>query len=347
MILANYDHQTGKSCRTIAIRNLMARNGFDWKEDFVFGLGGGFNFSFVMPDKEVESRFFKALSPNLFQFENFAENLGVEYQVITKAEDGFELMEDILRYDDNPVLCEVSPEEYKKETQKEGTHFWDGIKLEGPITSHITEVIGIDEEKVYFCENYSKDVMSVSREIFAKARDTGKDSYLNPHHKIHYYVIPDEFEDGSMEMGVKKSISRNMRAYCDNPNERLGKKAFDSFMENLPNCYDLYGDRLCGTSLKITGSLIKYVSPGMFRKIYARFLEEATKYIGYEDDLKSIASLLKKSDFTWNKLASLFLDEEISVKDRMIGKKCMDFMKTIKDTEEEAVLRMCEVSEAW
>lgn len=346
MILNNYDHQTGRSCRTVALRNLMSRNGFDWKEDFLFGLSNGFNFSFVLPNKAAESRFFKCLSPNLFQFENFAENMGIEYQVFTQAKPGFDMMRDILKYDDNPVLCEVSPGKYRRQLKGKGT-FWDSLKIDVPVTSHITEVIGIEDHNVYFCENYSKDVFHVPEKVFAKARNIGKDSYLNPHHKIHYFMIPKDFDEFNMNTIIKKAIKRNVRFYCDGSNERLGKRAFDIFADCFLKCYEEYGEKLCKKSLKISGSLIKFVSPGMFRKPYARFLQESINVIGYKEELESIAGLLKKSDFLWNKLAAQFLTEKIPVYERMNGDKTRDLLNKIVRTETDAVERMVEISSVW
>ena len=346
MILDNYDHQMGKSCRTVALRNLMARNGLEWKEDFLFGLANGFNFSFALPSKSAESKYLKCLSPNLFQFENFAENMGLEYQVITQVDSGYQIIEQILRFDDNPVLCEVSPEKYKKHLQVEGK-FWDNLKLDVPVTSHITEVIGIEDGDVYFCENYSREVFHVSKKIFSKARNIKTDSYLNPHHKIHYFMIPDGFERVNMKTVIKKSIKRNIRSYCDESNQRLGKRAFDLFIESFPHIYEKYGERLCKKSLLITGSLIKYVSPGMFRKVYARFLEESANEIGEGSDINAIVNLLKKSDFLWNKYAAHLLNNGISVCERMNGEKTAALLKQIKHAETEAVERMVEISESW
>ena len=83
MILENFKHTQGKSCRTVAIRDILERCGLTVKEEFVFGLAGGLSFSYVDPGGIFsENRFFKVLAPNLMQFEHFAQNAGVDYRIV-------------------------------------------------------------------------------------------------------------------------------------------------------------------------------------------------------------------------------------------------------------------------
>lgn len=346
MILDNYDHKTGKSCRAVALRNLLARNGLELKEDFILGLGNGFTFSFVKPDSDTESYYFKCIAPNLSQFTNFAENMDLEYQVLTKAETDFDFIERVLKYDDNPVLCEVVPREYEKYLKNDGV-FWSEIKMDVPLTAHVTEVIGVDEENVYFCENYSNAVFKIPHKGFKKAQNSNKDSYLNPHHRIHYFIIPDDIGSINMEEVVCKAIKSNMRDYCMANNYKLGLTAFLNFIDSFPNMYNEYGMLICKKSLLITGNLIKYVSPGMFRKIYSRFLKECIAIIGYEKELSEICQLLQKSDFLWNKLGAHMLKNNITVKECMTGNMSKKLLSELKEVELESVERLVEVCNAW
>jgi hypothetical protein len=219
--------------------------------------------------------------------------------------------------------------------------------LDVPVTSHITEVIGIEDGQVYFCENYSNEVFCVPKEVFAKARNMKNNSYLNPHHKIHYFMLPEGLEKMNLESVIKKAIKSNITTYCDGTNERLGKRAFDLFMDTFPELYERYGEKICKKSLIVTGSLIKYVSPGMFRKLYGRFLAESATKIGYETELDKISRLMNQSDFLWNKYGAHLLKEDISVQERMNGDKTRELMDKIQSTETEFVERLVEISKTW
>lgn len=346
MILKDYSHQPGKSCRTVALRNLLARNGLDFTEDFVFGFANGLNFSFVKPNRNTESAVFKCIAPNLFQFENIAVNMGLEYQVITKASTDFSFFERVWEYEDNPVLCEVVPSVYQKYLKTDGA-FWKKIKMDVPLTSHVTEVIGLDNNHVYFCENYSKNIFKMPKSVFVKARNDNKDSYLNPHHKIHYFMIPNNIKNISLEESIFKAIKNNVTDYCKGTNERLGLKAFKSFVDAFPQMYKDYGELVCRKSLKTTGSLIKYVSPGMFRKMYGRFLKDCTNIIGYEKELEKVSKLYIQADYLWNKFASNILKKEISIEECMTGKASIEILNKLNTIELECINRLVEVSAGW
>lgn len=346
MILDDYKHKAGKSCRTVALRNLMDRNGLDFTEDFIFGFANGLTFSFAKPDKDSESLYFKCIAPNLFQFENFAMNMGLEYQTITKVGTDYSLIERILKNDDNPVLCEVVPMAYKKYLKSDGV-FWTQLKMDVPLTSHIMEVIGVDNNNVYFCENYSEKVFQIPKRTFEKARNGKKDTYLNPHHKIHYFMIPENISQINLEQIICKAIKNNVVNYFSSDNKKLGMIAFNDFIESFPTMYDAYGARVCKKSLCMTGNLIKYVTPGMFRKLYSRFIKECIFIIGYEEKLDKISRLFSQSDYLWNKFAAHILSNRTSVSECMRGEKSLEFIKKINDTEQEATRMLLEVSEAW
>ena len=343
MILENFKHTQGKSCRTVAIRDTLERCGLTVKEEFVFGLAGGLSFSYVDPGGMFsENRFFKALAPNLMQFEHFAQNAGVDYRIISEADDGFSKLESMLRLEDNPVICEVSPEVYADFLGSKAS-LWKDFKLDLPVTGHVTEIIGIDSENVYICENYSSEVYSIPRDVFAKARDIGSDSYLDPHHRIHHIVLPADMSRTDVEEMIYKAVRGNLREYLDGGNERLGMKAFRRFMERFPQLPEKSSKTVCRVSLEITGNLIKFVSPGMFRKMYGKFLMECIPFIGKEKEISEISSLLSGSDYLWNKLAARMLKKELSAEERMSGDATADLLSKISFKEEQAIEGLREV----
>ncbi len=343
MILENFKHTQGKSCRTVAIRDTLERCGLTVKEEFVFGLAGGLSFSYVDPGGIFsENRFFKALAPNLMQFEHFAQNAGVDYRIISEADNDFSKLESMLRLEDNPVICEVSPEVYADHLGSKAS-LWKDFKLDLPVTSHVTEIIGIDQENVYICENYSSEVYSIPREVFVRARDIGSDSYLNPHHRIHHIILPADMSQADVESMIYRAVRGNLKEYLNGGNERLGMKAFTRFMERFPELPESCGKKICRVSLEITGSLIKFVSPGMFRKMYGKFLMECVPYIGREKDLSEISSLLSGSDYLWNKFAARIMKKELSVEERMNGDATIDLLNKIRSKEEQAINGLMEV----
>lgn len=337
MILENFKHNQGRSCRTVAIRDILERCGLTVKEEFVFGLAGGLSFSYVDPGGMLsENRFFKALAPNLMQFEHFAQNAGIDYHIISESNYGFSRIESMLRLEDNPVICEVSPEVYADHLGSKAS-LWKELRLDIPVTGHVTEIIGIDRENVYICENYSSEIYCIPKDVFERARDVGSDSYLDPHHRIHHIVLPADMSRTDVEGMIYKAVRSNLKEYLDGGNERLGMKAFIRFMEHFPHLPERSGRTVCRVSLEITGNLIKFVSPGMFRKMYGRFLMECVPYVRNEKEIVEINSLLSSEDYLWNKFAARILKKDLSVEERMSGDVTVDLLGKIKCREEQAL----------
>ncbi len=346
MMLKDYVHEPGKSCRTVAIRNLMFRNGLDLKEDTVFGLAEGLSFSFVIPDEKSEHKYFKCMAPNLNQFENFAKNMKFEYQVITETGKNFACMERILTGENDPVLCEVIPGKYKRYIHTDRQQ-WNELRMDIPLMSHVTEVIGMDERYVYICENYSKCTFRIPQKVFRKARNSNQDSYLNPHHKIHYFMVPEDLSTAVLREGIYRAITNNLTQYFGGKNERLGYQAFARFVHEYPQLYDRFGPAVCKKSLWITGSLMKYVSPGMFRKIYGRYLRECSGIIGQKDEFEEISKLFQQSDYLWNKFAGYILKKDIEVEERIKGRQGLALIEKISDVENQCMEKLMEVTASW
>ena len=343
MILEKFNHCQGKSCRTVAIRDTLERCGLTVKEEFVFGLAGGFSFTYVEPDEKYsENKFFKAIAPNLMQFEHFAQNAKVDYRIVSEAENDFSKLESMLKLEDNPIICEVSPQVYADHLGSKSS-LWKDFKLDLPVTNHVTEIIGIDKENVYICENYSNEVYSIPRDVFARARDIGSDSYLDPHHRIHHIVLPADMSCADVEGMIYRAVRGNLKEYLEGCNKRLGMKAFKRFMERFSKLPDIYGEDVCSASLDMTGSLIKFVSSGMFRKMYGKFLMECIPYVGMEKKLSEISSLFSGADYMWNKFAARIMKKDLSVEERMNGKDTIALLDTIKSKEEQAIEGLKEV----
>ena len=97
------------------------------------------------------------------------------------------------------------------------------------------------------------------------------------------------------------------------------------------------------SSLEITGSIIKFVSPGMSRKMYGKFLMECIPYVGMEKKLSEISSLFSGADYMWNKFAARIMKKDLSVEERMNGKDTIALLDTIKSKEEQAIEGLKEV----
>lgn len=346
MILSKYPHSMGKSCRTVALLNLLENNKVSMSEDIIFGLAEGLTFSFVRPQSSTEHKYFKALAPNLNQFGNFAKNLAIEYQVVTGADNQLDYIEGLLKYEKNAVICEVAPESYKKYLRNEKQR-WEKVKMDMPMTSHITEVVGTDDKYVYIYENYSRELFHIPRKTFIKARNKKSDTYLNPHHRIHRFILPENLQQLDMKHIVRNAICNNISWYTSDYSSRLGYTAYNAFISDFPRLYEEFGEKNCKRSAMITGYLIKFVSPGMFRRSYGRYLAYCGKLLGQEKEFDELSRMLFKADYLWNRFAGLMLKKNIPIKERMQGEDVTKLLKMIDSVETPFIHKIAEVIFPW
>lgn len=346
MIIEGYVHETGKSCRTVAIMNLLHCKGLDITENVVFGLCEGFNFAYVMPSNNSEHSQMKIICPNLNQFENLAKNMGLEYKIMTENDINMKNIENIIRYENAPVIAEVALEQYKEYLGEDG-EFLNNFDLDIPISLHISEVVGIDESFIYTYENFSTNLFKIPREVFGKARKLESHTGYNPFHKIYRLFLPEDLKDLDFNMVLKNAIINNMDSYINSQNDRMGYTAFKKFIRDYHNLKQMLPNEIIDKSLTNCGYLIKYVSAGLFRKSYSRFLTYCGLVLQHQTEFDELTRLLNKSDYLWNILAAIMINKDLSLNDKLFGAKVVKIIKELDRTESQFINKIGDVIDKW
>lgn len=346
MLLQEYSHQVGKSCRTVALMNLLRWHGMEIAEDVVFGLCEGFNFSYIKPDTCMGHSIIKVLCPNIYHFENFAKNLSLEYQVITQQDINYDMINNIITYENNPAIVEVSLAQYKDYLGDEGS-FLDVFNLDIPISLHISEIIGIDAEYIYTCENFSKKIFSIPVTQFMKARKLDSQTRYNPLHRLYRFQFPQNIHKLDFQKNLKIAIRDNLSYYMQSQIVTVGYSAFLEFIKEYSILDNLFPKEVVEKSLTNSGYLIKYISPGLLRKQYARFLVYCGEILQQEKDFDESVRLLKKADYMWNGLATIMINESIDLEEKLRGCKSKQLISELDQVENEYLNRIGAIVEKW
>lgn len=327
MVVLDYKHYPGKSCKTTALSDFMSWNGFYLTEDVILGLCEGFDFSFILPNEE--HHLMKLLVSHADYFENFSKNTGSSYSLITQKEP--QIIEDIITYEKQPVFCEVALEHYKDELHSKG-QFLNNFSLDVPLPLHISQVIGFEQDKLYLCENFEKEIFTLDKSLFLEAMGVDTGSKIDPHFKIHRF-LPTQFDSDAVKIAMISAIKHNMKTYLNSQNPRLGYLSLKLFFETIRQINQLMPADILTRSLKNCGYLIKYVSFGMLRRNYARFLKYVAKEYGQAEGFKKSISQLMRTNYLWNQLANLYISDKYTVDEKINSQKVIALIDELEQLE--------------
>lgn len=327
MVVLDYKHFPGKSCKTTALSDFMAWNGFYLSEDVVLGLCEGFDFSFILPNEE--HHLMKLLVSHADYFENFSKNIGCTYSLITQKEP--QIIEDIIVYEKQPVFCEVTLEHYKDGLHTQG-QFLNDFSLDFPLPLHISQVIGFEQDKLYLCENFEEQVFTVDKSLFLEAMTVDTGSKIDPHFKIHRF-LPTQFDSDAINIVTVSAIKHNMKTYLSSQNPRLGYLSLKLFFETIRQINHMLPEDILARSLKNSGYLIKYVSFGMLRRNYARFLKYVAKEHGKAEGFKKSISQLMRTNYLWNQLANLYISDKYMAYEKINSQKAKALIEELEQLE--------------
>ena len=327
MVVLDYKHFPGKSCKTTALSDFMAWNDFYLSEDVVLGFCEGFDFSFILPNEE--HHLMKILVSHADYFENFSKNIGCTYSLITQKEP--QIIEDIIAYEKQPVFCEVALGHYKDELHNQG-QFLNDFSLDVLLPLHISQVIGFEKDKFYSCENFEEQVFTIDKSIFLEAMNVDTRSKIDPHYKIHRF-LPTRFGSDAVKAAAVSAIKNNMKTYLSSQNPCLGYLSLKLFFETIRQINHMLPDDILASSLENSGYLIKYVSFGMLRRNYARFLKYISKEHGQTEGFKKSISQLMRANYLWNQLANLYISDKYTVDEKINSQQAIALIDKLEQLE--------------
>jgi butirosin biosynthesis protein H-like/uncharacterized protein DUF4872 len=302
-LVPGYRHVPGNHCGSTALRNMLAFHGLDMSEEMAFGLGAGACFFYVPLPGESPSRFINGRAARLE--ENFVELTGVPFELLTAA-DGEESWQQAKAVVDSGRPALLLTDLYYLDHYGKSAHF----------PGHAVVLAGYDDEQSYLSDTAFDDLQMTRLENLALARHSKHPAFPLDGHMFH---VPEGVTIGDLHSAIPRAIERAAaQMLAPELGEFQGLPALGRFAKEAPNWPEEIDDwQWCS---RFTYQVIERrgTGGGNFRRMYARFLEEAER-----DE----ASLAGEAADRWTGLAMAFhaASEESEPRDELwsaIGEGC-------------------------
>ncbi len=281
VMVPGYRHTPGHHCGSTALRNLLAFHGVEISEEMAFGLGAGACFYYVVLDEHSPSRFTNGRAARLE--ENFLELTGAPLRLRTDADPNasWEIAKESVDAE-RPVL--LLTDLFYLDYYGRSAHF----------PGHAVVLAGYDEELAWLSDTAFEDLQTTSLEGLREARHSQQPIFPLEGHAID---VPEgvEVDRGDLLAHAPKAVERAASQMLEPPlGEFEGLPALRRFAAEVGDWPQAAEDwQWCARFLyqvierRGTGG-------GNFRKMYARFLEEA----GYEE-----SAIAAEAAEEWTRLA--------------------------------------------
>jgi hypothetical protein len=281
VMVPGYRHLPGHHCGSTALRNLLGFHGAEISEEMAFGLGAGACFYYVVLDQHSPSRFSNGRAARLE--ENFLGLTGAPLRLRADAdpEASWRMARESVD-DGRPVL--LLTDLYYLDHYGRSAHF----------PGHAVVLAGYDEELAWLSDTAFEDLQTTSLESLKEARHSQQPIFPLEGHAID---LPEgaALDRDELLGHAPAAIERAAKQMLEPPlGEFEGLPALRRFASEVGAWPDAAEDwRWCARFLyqvierRGTGG-------GNFRKMYARFLEEA----GYDE-----AALARRAADAWTRTA--------------------------------------------
>ncbi|HEX6585902.1 MAG TPA: BtrH N-terminal domain-containing protein [Solirubrobacterales bacterium] len=281
VMVPRYRHVPGNHCGSTALRNLLGFHGVEISEEMAFGLGAGACFYYLVLEEHSPSRFTNGRAARLE--ENFLELTEVPLRLRTEPdpEESWEMVRTSVD-EGRPVL--LLTDLYYLDHYGRSAHF----------PGHAVILAGYDDELAWLSDTAFEDLQTTSRESLKEARHSRQPIFQLEGHAID---LPEgiELDRADLLAHAPRAIERAAKQMLNPPlGEYEGLPALRRFAAEVGDWPDATEDwQWCARFLyqvierRGTGG-------GNFRKMYARFLEEA----GYAE-----ADLAGEAAEDWTRLA--------------------------------------------
>jgi len=266
VMVPTYRHVPGNHCGSTALRNLLGFHGAEISEEMAFGLGAGACFYYVVLDEHSPSRFTNGRAARLE--ENFLELTGAPLRLRTEADP-----------DASWELARRAVDEGRPVLLLTDLYYLDHYGRSAHFPGHAVVLAGYDDELAWLSDTAFEDLQTTSLEGLREARHSQQPIFPLAGHAID---VPDgaKLDRDDLVAYAPKAIERAASQMLEPPlGDFEGLPALRRFTAEVGHWPEAAEDwQWCARFLyqvierRGTGG-------GNFRKMYARFLEEA----GYEE----------------------------------------------------------------
>ena len=280
-MVPGYRHVPGNHCGSTALRNLLAFHGVEISEEMAFGLGAGACFYYVVLDESSPSRFTNGRAARLE--ENFLELTEVPLRLRTEKDP-----------DASWELAKADVDARRPALLLTDLYYLDHYGRSAHFPGHAVVLAGYDDELAWLSDTAFEDLQTTSLESLKEARHSQQPIFPLEGHVVD---LPEgvELSRDDLLAHVPKAIARAASQMLEPLlGDFEGLPAMRRFAAEVGDWPEAAEDwQWCARFLyqvierRGTGG-------GNFRKMYARFLEEA----GYEE-----AGLAGEAADGWSSLA--------------------------------------------
>jgi hypothetical protein len=297
-VVSGFVHRMGVHCESSAIRDVLEYRGLRLNEGMVFGLDCTFGFIYwkqksAIPPFHIAGKIGKF--PNtLPQF----LGVNVERKTAGSQNRAWQSVKDKLDEDTPvPVFADIYYLDYMNIPKEPWSHFG----------AHMIVLAGYDKEKgeAYVADTGFSGLRAISLKSLAEARNS-KYKPFPPRNT--WFNISAPAKTQPLSQAVKKALEETSRSMLSPPTRNFGVKGIRQLADDILNWPRLLDSK----QLRLT-LLLAYVDMeeagtggGNFRRLYSRFLKEASELIS-DERLRKAWKKLESSANTWSEISRLLL----------------------------------------
>jgi hypothetical protein len=325
MAVIDISPYSGEHCESTALVNMLNNHDIELSEPLVFGLGQGLSFLY-WHSKQIPSPFLAGRVKPDQLMRNAANALGLQLQereTSSRAKAESTLVEAL----DEGDVVGLKLDRYHLDYAHEDHHF----------AAHYVACIGYEDDKFVVVETCQLGVQSTSRESLADARAAkGPMSSRN----LSFRISPQGYDESTIAKACQTSIRETAQEFLNPPITNMGFKGITKTSSLMRDWWDRLDEP--GVALSIIGNSMEDngTGGGLFRTLWARFLEEAHELTGI-DAYNDVATDYRRISKRWTEVANLLRDADKSSARRsldeaasIVGELAADERKAMADLEE-------------
>jgi hypothetical protein len=306
-VLIDFPHAPGGHCGSTAMRDILRFNGFEYTEDMVFGLGSGIDFMYINNPEMDPPVFIGGRAPELEIF--LCERLGLGMELVTGlgSEESWLAVKEMM---DGGVPAMVHADVYYLDYLRARRHF----------AAHRIVLVGYDDDRgvAYVADNDRDDIQECALDSLAEARASR--ALPRPADNAFYrfdFPGPPTPLGEAIPVAIAEAVRHNTGLEGSAASFEFGTAKIGLGTIGL--------ERFASDIAGFTGSMSPeqlsmvckniYVSAekggtgygGNFRRMYGRFLEQASRIDGFET-LAGPAGEFGAVGDMWTELSLVFKD---------------------------------------
>jgi hypothetical protein len=310
VLIEEFPHAPGGHCGSTSMRDMLKFYGHEYTEDMVFGLGAGIDFMYISHPALEPPVYIGGRSPNLEENLCLRLGVGMEYIIGLDDDEAWRAVREMLD-DGVPAMlhCDV--------------YYLDYLNAKRHFSAHRIILVGYDDEKgvAFVADNDREEIQECSFDSLRKARASA--SLPRPAGNAYYrFEVPTRLTP--LEEAVPPAIGEAVKHCIRLPEAEasfehagarvgLGETGLGAFVADMPS----FPDSMTADMLTLLCKTI-YVSAekggtgygGNFRRMYGRFLKEASGVAGFGaldalgDDFISVGDIWTRMSLTFKENSS-------------------------------------------